>query len=203
MVAIMEFIRLDAHVPVPVRGRYTYYPSAAEKQMAVAGISGGRFFQLLAEIEITGDAQGVICTQQSPCGGYSLFLRDGKLIFVHDLPGTSPVERLVCDTPAFGKHIVGVEYTRRQGEGHDVLGAVTLSVDGRPEAVAPLRAMPARFAPCGEGLWIGYDGGDALRGEYESTFPLVGARVIEVVFDVTEEAGIGGEHNRVATQPRH
>ena len=92
MVAIMEFIRLDAHIPVPVRGRYTYYPSAAETRRDGGGASeGGRFFQLLAEIEITGDAQGVICSQQSRCGGYSLFLRDGKLVFVHDVPDAAPV----------------------------------------------------------------------------------------------------------------
>ena len=73
MVAIMEFIRLDAHVPVPVRGRYTYYPDGAAPQTPV-GINGGRFFQVLVEIEITGDAQGVICSQRSRCGGYSLFM---------------------------------------------------------------------------------------------------------------------------------
>src|SRR5438067_5277015 len=87
MVAIMEFIRLDAHVPVPVRGRYTYYPSAAETQRDSAGARGGRCFQLLAEIEIAGDAHGVICSHRSRSGGYSLFLRDGKLVFVHDFAG--------------------------------------------------------------------------------------------------------------------
>ena len=30
MAAIMEFIRLDTHMSVPVRGRYTYYAHAAE-----------------------------------------------------------------------------------------------------------------------------------------------------------------------------
>jgi hypothetical protein len=202
MVAIMEFIRLDAHLPVPVRGRYTYYPNGAERQQGPMGIGGGRFFQLLVEIEISGDARGVICSQRSPCGGYSLFLRDGKLIFVHDDPGASPLERLVCDTPEFGKHIVGVEFTRQSG-GRDVFGAVTLSVDSRPMAVAPLGKMPARFAACGEGLWIGCDGDDVIRGEYESRFPLVGARVIEVVFDVTEEAIVGGEHDRAVSPARH
>jgi hypothetical protein len=186
MVAIMEFIRLDAHIPVPVRGRYTYYPSAAETQRESAGPRGGRFFQLLAEIEISGDASGVICSQQSSGGGYSLFLRDGKLVFVH-APEAAPGERLDCDTPPFGKHIVGVEFTRN-GRARDALGAVTLTVDGRPMAVAPLEALPTRLAPCGDDLWIGYDGRDGTRSEYDASFPLAGARVIEIVFDVCEDA---------------
>src|SRR5689334_18574766 len=65
MGAIMEFIRFDAHDLVPVRGRYAYSPSAAETRREMAAPQGGRFFQLLAEIEISGDAKGVICAQQS------------------------------------------------------------------------------------------------------------------------------------------
>jgi hypothetical protein len=186
MVAIMEFIRLDAHIPVPVRGRYTYYPNAAETRRE-AGAGGGRFFQLLAEIEISGDASGVICSQQSSCGGYALFLRDGKLVFAHDAPNATLGERLDCETPPFGKHIVGVEFTRKGG-GRDTLGAVTLTVDGRPMAVAPVETLPTRLAPCGDGLWIGYDGRGGTRRDYESSFPLAGARVIEIVFDVCEDA---------------
>ena len=201
MVAIMEFIRLDAHIPVPVRGRYTYYPSAAETRRDAAAPRGGRFFQLLAEIEISGDASGVICSQQSSRGGYALFLRDGKLNFVHDAPDATRGARLDCDTPAFGKHIVGVEFTRKT-TGRDVLGAVTLSVDGRPMAVAPVAALPTQFAPCGDGLWIGYDGRDGARGDYDSRFPLAGARVIEIVFDVCEDAVAAGGRDRIAAPVR-
>jgi hypothetical protein len=201
MVAIMEFIRLDAHVRVPVRGRYTYYPSAADVRKGSMVNGGGRFFQLLAEIEITGDAQGVICSQRSRCGGYSLFLQDGKLVFAHDVTGAPPVKPLHCDTPDYGKHIVGVEFTKREGSPGTV-GAVMLSVDGRPMAAAPVRAMPARLASCGEGLWIGRDGSDVVHGEYESSFPLAGARVIEVVFDLCEEAVIGGEQDRTPAPAR-
>ena len=197
MVAIMEFIRLDAHIPVPVRGRYTYYPSAAETERDSTGPRWGRFFQLLAEIEISGDARGVICSQQSSGGGYSLFLRDGKLVFAHDAPHAVRGERLACDTPPFGKHIVGVEFTRN-GRGRDALGAVTLTVDGRPMAVAPVETLPTRLAPCGDGLWIGYDGGDGARGEYASSFPLAGARVIEIVFDVCEDAVASSDRDEEA-----
>ena len=188
MVAIMEFIRLDAHIPVPVRGRYTYYPSADETGRAVSDTHGRRCFQLQAEIEISGDATGVICSQQSSCGGYALFLRDGKIVFAHDAPDATHGERLDCDTPSIGKHIVGVEFTRH-GRARSALGAVTLSVDGRPMAVAPVGALPTPFGPCGDALWIGYDGRDGTRREYGTSFPLAGARVIEIVFDVCEDAG--------------
>src|SRR5689334_21698498 len=192
MVAIMEFIRLDAHIPVPVRGRYTYYPSAEETRRDVPGRGGRRCFQLQAEIEISGDATGVICSPQSSCGGYALFLRDGKIVFAHDAPDATRAERLDCDTPPFGKHIVGVEFTRN-GSPRAAVGAVTLSVDGRPMAVAPVEALPTPFAPCGDALWIGYDGREGSRTEYGSQFPLAGARVIEIVFDVCEDAVGAGD----------
>jgi hypothetical protein len=204
MAAIMEFIRLDAHMQVPVRGRYTYYASAAEARLDSAVGSEDRLFKLLAEIKVTGDAQGVICAQRSRCGSYSLFLRDHRLVFVYDVPGIAPAERLTCDIPPFGDHIVGVEFTRQaRDERGDATGAVRLLVDGRPMCGAPLRTTAARFAPCGEGLCIGYDATKATRREYESTFPLVGARVIEIVFDVAEEAFTGGGRERAMAQARH
>ena len=185
MVAIMEFIRLDAHIPVPVRGRYTYHPSAAETRRE-SGPSGGSFFRVLAEIEISGDANGVICSQQSSCGGYALLLRAGKLIFAHVAADASG-ERLECDAPSLGTHIIGVEFTRK-GRGRIARGAVTLSVDGRPMAVAPVAKLPTRFAPCGDALWIGCDGPSAARDEPGAEDPLTQARVIEIVFDVCEDA---------------
>ncbi len=201
MAAIMEFIRLDAHMPVPVRGRYTYYTSAAEAQADAPAGSEGRLFKLLAEIEVTGDAQGVICAQRSRCGSYSLFVRDERLAFVFDVPGIAPRQRLTCAMPPFGKHVVGVEFTRQARNGRDdAPGVVRLSVDGRPMCSAPLRMRAARFAPCGEGLCIGFDGTESPRREYEATFPLAGARVIEIVFDVAEEALPGSGPKRAIAQ---
>ena len=187
MAAIMEFIRLDAHLPTPIRGRYTYSPSTAETSRDAAGAGGRRYFQLLAEIEVSGDATGVICSQQSRCGGYSLLLRDGALIFVH-VAADATGERLECDAPSLGKHIVGVEFTRK-GRGHRTArGAVTLSVDGRTTSVAPVATLPTRFAPCGDALWIGCDGPRGARRTHRSPDPLTDARVIEIVFDVCEDA---------------
>jgi len=204
MAAIMEFIRLDTHMSVPVRGRYTYYANAAEARQAAPPGVEGRIFTLLAEIQLTGDAAGVICAQQSRCGSYSLFLRDDRIVFVFDVPGIAPANRLTCAIPPFGTHVVGVEFTRQPRDDRgDARGSVRLSVDGRAMCGAPLRTTSAKFAPCGEGLCIGYDGRKAARHEYESTFPLVGARVIEIVFDVAEEAFTGGGPERAIAQPPH
>jgi arylsulfatase len=191
MVAIMEFIRLDAHIPVPVRGRYTYYPSAAETRRGAGAPSGRRVFQLLAEIEISGDARGLICAQKSSACGFALFLRDGKLVFVHDAPDATRGERLACDTPALGKHIVGVEFTRK-GQNRNARGTVTLTVDGRAMAAAPVRTLPTHVAPCGDGLSIGYEGREHAATRFGSRYPLTGARVIEIVVDARDDAVAAG-----------
>ena len=51
-----------------------------------------------------------------------------------------------------------------------------------------MRAMAIQFSLCGEGLCIGYDGGDAVSRRYAPTFPFTGGEIIQVVFNVTEEA---------------
>jgi arylsulfatase len=55
---------------------------------------------------------------------------------------------------------------------------------------------------CGEGLCIGYDGGDAVSREYTPTFPFTGGRIIKVVFDVAKEAYIDVERELAAALVR-
>ena len=63
-----------------------------------------------------------------------------------------------------GPHVVGIEFTKeRMGEHHEAYGPLKLYVDD--QVVAEGRdpdACASRFSLCGEGLCIGYDGGDAV-----------------------------------------
>jgi hypothetical protein len=57
------------------------------------------------------------------------------------------------------------------------------------EAVAegPMKTLPIQFSLCGEGLRIGYDGGDAVSRQYTPTFPFTGGAIRNVTFDVADE----------------
>ena len=56
----------------------------------------GNSFKILAEVEFTGSAQGVIVSQGSRFGGYTLFVKNGKLIFIYNFLGIEE-QRLVAE----------------------------------------------------------------------------------------------------------
>jgi hypothetical protein len=51
-----------------------------------------------------------------------------------------------------------------------------------------MRVMAIQFSLCGEGLCIGYDGGDHVSREYPHRFEFAGGTIAKVVFDVADEA---------------
>ena len=50
-----------------------------------------------------------------------------------------------------------------------------------------MRTIASRFSLCGEGLCIGYDGGDAVSAEYTPRFEFTGGTIVKVVFDVGDD----------------
>jgi len=201
--SMFEFIKLEYHVAVPPSGRYVYYPNTTEVPEASVASTHGRSFKIFAEVEFTADSQGVILAQGSRFGGYSLFVKGGTLFFVYNFLGIPPEQRLVGAAPAPGKHIVGVEFAKeKQGEHGESVGTMTLFVDEQPVAKGPFRTMTGRYSLCGEGLCIGYDGGDAVSAEYKPKFPFTGGRIIKVVFDVAKEAYIDVEQELAAALAR-
>lgn len=186
--AILEFIKLEYHGAVPASGRYTYYPGTTEVPEASSASTHGRSFKIFAEVEFTGDSQGVIVAQGSRFGGYSLFVKGGKLFFVYNFLGIPPEQRLLADAPKPGKHIVGVEFAKeKQGEHGESLGTMKLYVDDAVVAKGPFRTMTGRYSLCGEGLCVGRDGGDAVSSEYKPQFPFTGGHVIKVVYDLADD----------------
>ena len=89
-------------------------PSASAAN--VHGVS----YKALAEVELTGDAQGVIFAHGSRFGGHALFVKDGKLTYAYNFLGIPPETLIGADVPASGRHIVGIEFTKeRMGEHHE------------------------------------------------------------------------------------
>jgi arylsulfatase A-like enzyme len=173
-----------AEYHAPKRDRYVYY-------------------KMLAEVEFTGESQGVIVAQGSRFGGYSLFVKGGKLFYVYNFLGIPPEQRLICDAPKSGKHIVGVEFIKERISEHlEALGQMTLYVDEEVVAQAPFRTQTGRYILCGEGLCVGYDGGDAVSSEYKPQFLFQGGRVIKVVYDIADDVYVDLERRLAAAMAR-
>jgi arylsulfatase len=64
------------------------------------------------------------------------------------------------------------------------------------------RTITAFYALCGEGLCIGYDGGDAVSSEYKPKFAFSGGRIVKVVYDVADDRYVDVERHMVAAMAR-
>ena len=100
---------LEYQTQPPPDGRHVYYPGTTEVAEASSARTLGNSFKILAEGEFTGSAQGVIVSQGSRFGGYTLFVKNGKLIFIYNFLGIEE-QRLVAEAPTIGKHLVGVQF---------------------------------------------------------------------------------------------
>ena len=154
-------------------------------------------------MEFTRDSEGVIVAQGSRFGGYTLFVKDGKLTYVYNFLGIPPEQTLSVDAPSPGTHIVGVEFTKeRMGEHHEPIGTIKLHIDDQAVGEMEIRTMASRYSLCGEGLCIGYDGGDIVSRQYPPRFAFTGGRVVKVVFDVADDAYVDVEHHLAAAMAR-
>jgi len=200
---MLEIVKMEFKVPVPPSGQYTYYPDTSEVPERSAANTHGVSYKILAEVEFTPDSQGVIFAQGARFGGHSLFVKDGQLQYVYNFLGIPPEQQVVGPSPTSGHHVVGVEFTKeRMGEYHESHGPLKLYVDDQVVAEGEIRTMTGHFTLGGEGLCIGYDGGDAVSAAYKPKFEFTGGRIRKVVFDVADDAYIDVERHLAAAMAR-
>ena len=96
------FMKLMFQVPVPHSGRYVYYPGTSPIPEKNAANNHAVSFKILAEVVIEAGTQGVIFAQGSRFGGHALYVKDGKVSYVHNFLGIPPMQVLKprCRLPA-------------------------------------------------------------------------------------------------------
>ncbi len=194
---------LEYKVAPPTDGRYVYYPGTTEVPEASAARTLGVSFKILAEVEFTKDSKGVIVSQGSRFGGYTMFVKDGKLNFVYNFLGIPPEQKVSCPAPKSGKHIVGVDFKKQSmGENNEVLGRMTLYVDDTEVASDDFRTQSGHYALAGEGLAVGYDSGDTITQEYQNRFQFSGGAIIKGIYDVAGDAYVNMERELAAALAR-
>ena len=200
---IIEFFARQYHVAVPKTGRYVYYPGTLEVPEHSAANTHVSSWKVLAEVDTTADSEGVIFAQGSRFGGHAMFIRDGKLHYVYNFLGIGDEQAFTADLPAPGKHIFGVDFDRqRVDEDSQPNGTTTLYIDDQQVDQGPMRVMAIQFSLCGEGLTVGYDGGDTVSRTYPTRFPFRGGEIVQVVFDVSPESYLDAETQLAALMAR-
>jgi arylsulfatase len=180
---------------LPARPRYVYRANRAAVPEPVAVNLKNRSHAVIADIEVPASGvEGVIVTQGSLLGGWTLFVDDGRLRYVHNLC-TYEFHRVESDTPlAPGPHHVEFHFTKT-GE-HT--GEASLLVDGDLVAKGSIpRFTPTRFALAGAGLTVGYDAGLPVCDDYRSPFAFTGG-LDEVVIEVDGEPWMDPDAEAVA-----
>jgi arylsulfatase A-like enzyme len=184
----VEVLGLERPSEEPPRERYIYRPHTAPVPEGVAVNVRGRSYKILADIDITPAASGVIFAHGSRFGGHALFIKDHRLHYVYNFLGIRPEQEFVSGPLTPGKHTVGMEFIReKSGEHGEALGQTVLYVDDKKVAEGPMRTQPGKFTLSGDGLCVGWDSGDAVSQQYTTPGTFTGG-TIDFVGVTTEKA---------------
>ena len=147
---------------------YTYYPHTSAVPEAVAVNIRGKSYKIVANVEITANASGVIFAHGSRFGGHSLFIKDHKLYYVYNFLGITE-QQLVSAVLKPGKYTFGMEFTKEKaGEHNESIGTMQLYINDKAVAKGPMKAQVGKFTLVGDGLCVGWDSGDPVSKQYKS-----------------------------------
>ncbi|MHC9296359.1 arylsulfatase [Mycobacterium sp. LTG2003] len=184
-----DLLTIERPQSEPPRNRYVYYPGTAPVPEGVAVNVRGRSYKIVADVDITEDAEGVIFAHGSRFGGHALFIKERKLHYVYNFLGIKPEQEFISDELTPGKHSLGMEFVRESagdyGESH---GTTSLYVDDKVAAKGPMRAQVGKFTLAGDGLCIGFDSGDNVSQHYKNPGTFTGGTILGVAVDVSDEA---------------
>ncbi len=200
---VQGFHALEYKVAPPEDGRYTYYPGTTEVPEASAARTLGTSFRIIADVDVAAGTQGVIVSQGSRFGGYSLFVADGQLQFVYNFLGIAPEQVLSAAVPAAGRHLVGVSFDKHSvSENNEALGRMTLYIDDQAVASGDFRTQTGHYSLAGEGLAVGYDSGDPVTKRYPASSAFSGGRIHKVTYDIADDGYVDLERRLAAALAR-
>jgi arylsulfatase A-like enzyme len=161
------------------RTDYVYYPPVTHIPADACPPLSGRPWLITAEVEVTGQAEGVLYARGSHNVGHSLFLHAGQLHFDYNALGT----HYRASAPLAlgpGRHVITARFDR-DGAG----GQLTIGADGRDLDTV---AIPSIIRMLGStGLDIGRDSLSPVVSDYAPPFPFEG-RIERITFSVRRRA---------------
>ena len=172
------------------RDRYTYMPNTQSVPNFAAPRVLNRPHSITADVEISEQgAEGVLLSQGTAAGGYSLYVKDGKLRYVHNYVGRQLLEVESEDVVPAGKHELRFEFEPTGepdlAQGKGAPGRLQLYVDGSLVGNADAEVTtPFMFNP--GALTCGANPGSPVTPDYEGPFAFTGT-LHSVTLDVSGE----------------
>ena len=170
------------------RDHYSYRPGTQSIPNFAAPRLFNRPHSITASVEIPdGGAEGVLFCQGTAAGGYSLYVKDSRLHYVHNYVARELFSVSSPDPVPAGKHELRFEFEPTgqadMPHGRGVPGRLQLYVDGTLVAsVDAPYTTPFMFNP--GGVSCGHNPGSPVTPAYSSPFTFTG-RLERVVVDVS------------------
>jgi len=173
------------------RTRYTYFAGSGPVPNGAAVNVKNRSHSVAAEVEIpeTG-AEGVLITHGWRFGGWTFFVKDGRLHFVHNYTGREEF-RVSSDRPIpTGRHFLSFEFEQtiepeiKRGRGGGGIVRLYVNRDVIGEGQIPT-TMPTLYG-WGATLGCGEQHGSATASYYHAPFHFTGT-IYRVMVDVSGE----------------
>ena len=170
------------------RDRYVYYPNTQSIPYFATPKLLNRPHSIAADVEIpAGGADGVLLCQGTVAGGYSFFVKDGKLVYVHNYVGQDHFKVESANAVPPGRHELRFEFEPTGGlnllEGKGSPGRLQLYVDGKlvGQTDAPY-TTPMMLNP--GGLTCGSNPGSPVTPDYQAP-NVFGGTIHTVTVDVS------------------
>jgi arylsulfatase A-like enzyme len=168
---------------------YAYYPRTQVVPENVAVKVLNRAHSLTAEVEIPkGGAEGVLVCHGSNAGGYSLFVKDNKLHYVHNYVGAQEfhLESDVAVPKGKSKLRYEFEPTGKPdiAKGKGTPGRAQLYINGKLVGQTELPFTVPLLIGLGGGLCVGRNPGSAISHLYKAPFAFTGT-IFKATADVS------------------
>lgn len=162
----------------PPRETYIYYPFSAPVTEAVGANIKGRDYRILADVDLTDKAAGVLFAQGSRFGGHALYIDKGRLVYEYNFLGVNRQKFISEKKLEPGRQVLGMAFAKEgMGEHREILGSMTLYVDDVVVAKGSMVTQSGPFSLSGEGICIGYDGGDSVSDAYKAPGTFTGGEI--------------------------
>jgi arylsulfatase A-like enzyme len=144
-----------------------------------------RSYSITAHLEVPdGGAEGVIVAEADHLGGFTLYVKDGKLTHTYSMMGVFMFKQVAEEDLPSGDVTVRMQFAADEAK-PATGGEVTLFIDDRPVGKGRMdHTVPVRFSGYA-GMDIGRDNGGVVDLSYEDQKPFAFTGTVKkVVFDI-------------------
>jgi arylsulfatase A-like enzyme len=170
------------------RSTYVYYPGTSAVPENVAARVLNRPHSVTAKVTVQNGAEGVLLSHGGSTGGYTLFVKDRKLHYVHNYVGDKEfhLESKVPIPVGDSELRFEFEPTGKPdlARGKGTPGRAQLYINGKAAGDMQLPVTLPLTVGLGDGLTCGADRGSSVTTLYDGPFPFTG-QLHQVTVDVS------------------